>query len=104
MVTPPNWCQDAVPTTRGWIDPTTGELLKSQRMTLGEIEDYLGQRTGPVVTEQVVHEEPQMLHEAPVGNKSLEDMTKAELLALGEQTGVQVSKWDSKSVLIEKLL
>ena len=102
MIAPPNWAKDAVPTTRGWIDPTTGELLKAQRLTLGEIEDFLGQGVGQV-EEQVQYEAPQMLHEAPVGNKSLQDMTKAELVALAEQSGVQVSRWASKEVLIEKL-
>ena len=102
MIAPPNWAKDAVPTTRGWIDPTTGELLKAQRLTLAEIEDFLGQGVGQV-EEQVQYEAPQMLHEAPVGNKSLQDMTKAELVALAEQSGVQVSKWASKEVLIEKL-
>ena len=102
MIAPPNWAKNAVPTTRGWIDPTTGELLKAQRLTLGEIEDFLGQGVGQV-EEQVQHEAPQMLHEAPVGNKSLQDMTKAELVALAEQSGVQVSRWASKEVLIEKL-
>lgn len=47
--------------------------------------------------------QPQMLHEAPVGNKSLEDMTKNELVALAEQLGVPVAKSATKKVLIEKL-
>ena len=26
-IKPPVWCSDAVPTTRGWVHPKTGELL-----------------------------------------------------------------------------
>ena len=26
-IKPPAWCSDAVPTTRGWVHPKTGELL-----------------------------------------------------------------------------
>jgi len=97
-LTPPTWCSDAVPTRKGWVDPRTGELLKAQR-----ISDVDLQETRDMVNEQVVHSAPQMLHEAPVGNKSLEDMTKAELIALAEQTGVKVSGSDTKGVLVEKL-
>ncbi len=97
---PPSWASNSTPTTRGWIDPVTGELLKSQRITSGEIEDYLGVSQ---VTEQVVHQAPQMLHEAPVGNVGLEGMTKPQLIALAEQSGVEVRTWDSKKTLIEKL-
>ena len=46
--------------------------------------------------------QPQMLHEAPV-NKSLDSMTKVELLALAEQLGISVSKSATKQVLVEKL-
>lgn len=95
---PPAWCAHAVATRRGWVDPHTGELLKAQR-----ISDVDLQETRDVVVEQVVHAAPQMLHEAPVGNKGLGDMTKAELLALAEQTGVDVSPYATKAVLIEQL-
>lgn len=32
----------AVPTTRGWINPQTGELLKSQRITQEQLDEYNG--------------------------------------------------------------
>lgn len=97
---PPSWASNATPTTRGWIDPLTGELLKSQRITSAEIENYVKLYE---LTEQVVHQAPQMLHEAPVGNVGLEGMTKPQLIALAEQSGVEVRTWDSKKTLIEKL-
>ena len=92
-----------MPTERGWADPKTGELLISRRFNADEIAAYINPASGQVVVEEVVHEAPQMLHEAPVGNKSLEDMTKAELVALAESTGVEVSKYATKAVLIEAL-
>jgi len=100
-LTPPAWCVDATPTRRGWVDPRTGELLKAQRISDIDIMEYNG--VPQKVVEQVVHEAPQMLHEAPVGNSSLEGMTKTQLLALAEQTGVEVSPYATKAVLIEKL-
>ena len=30
-ISPPGWNPTAVPTMQGWRDPSTGELLKSQR-------------------------------------------------------------------------
>lgn len=102
MIQPPNWCKNAVPTPRGWEDPRTGELYVSKRISQSEIDEFHGVTVVPVV-EQVVHEVPQMLHEAPVGNKSLDKMTKVELVALAEQLGVEVTPKDTKTVLVEKL-
>ncbi len=99
---PPKWCSNAVPSPRGWIVPVTGELFVSKRFTQEEIDRFHGTSVEPVV-EEVVYEAPQMLHEAPVGNKSLEDMTKNELLALAEQSGVKVSRYSTKKTLIENL-
>ena len=32
----------AIPTLRGWINPQTGELLKSQRITQEQLDEYNG--------------------------------------------------------------
>ena len=32
----------AIPTSRGWIHPKTGELLKSQRITQEQLDEYNG--------------------------------------------------------------
>ena len=32
----------AIPTTRGWVHPRTGELLKSQRITQEQLDEYNG--------------------------------------------------------------
>jgi len=82
MLTPPNWCQNAVPTRRGWVDPQTGELLKSTRISDIDIQEY---RDGGKKNTKA-----QVLTEAPPNNTSLEEMTETELDALGEQQGIQV--------------
>lgn len=105
----PKWCKNAVPTLRGWADPKTGELFVSKRFTQEQIDDYNGFevvefKTSEVVeVVEVVEPEVELLIEAPANNKTLEDMTKAELKALAEQLGVKVSKSASKKILIEKL-
>jgi NAD-dependent DNA ligase len=105
----PKWCKNAVPTLRGWADPKTGELFVSKRFTQEQIDDYNGDevvefKTSEVVeVVEVVEPEVELLIEAPANNKTLEDMTKAELKALAEQLGVKVSKSASKKILIEKL-
>jgi NAD-dependent DNA ligase len=105
----PKWCKNAVPTLRGWADPKTGELFVSKRFTQEQIDDYNGSevvefKTSEVVeVVEVVEPEVELLIEAPANNKTLEDMTKAELKALAEQLGVKVSKSASKKILIEKL-
>jgi hypothetical protein len=122
MIKPPKWCAHAIPTNRGWADPVTGELYISRKLTQEQIDEFLG--NDPVIEDPVVvipeepewklhvfpelveeesAPEPEVLTEAPANNKSLEDMTKAELLALAEQTGVAVSKRSNKATLVEKL-
>lgn len=42
----PNWCKNAITSTRGWVDPNTGELLISMKGLLdnvdvvAELEEY----------------------------------------------------------------
>ena len=42
MIEPPFYRKDAKPTPEGWRHPTTGELLKPQKLTEDEINKYLG--------------------------------------------------------------
>jgi hypothetical protein len=48
-------------------------------------------------------EKAQVLTEAPVANKNLENMTKLELEALGRQYGVELDRRHTKTRLIEQL-
>jgi hypothetical protein len=115
MLQAPKWCKEAVPTLRGWAHPTTGELYVARRFTQEQIDEFYGKVEEAVndmygvdhdyvkVNEEVEYEAPSMLHEAPVGHKSLESMTKNELLALAEERGVKVSKFSTKKTIMEKL-
>ena len=49
-IAPPNWKKDAVPTARGWAHPRTGEVLKSQKISQADINDYLGVPEAPVIS------------------------------------------------------
>jgi len=89
----PAWCSNAIPTANGWEDPDTGELYVSGGFTQKQIDEFYG-KTEPVV---------QTLTEAPVGNKSLDEMTKIELEALGRQHGVELDRRLKKETLIEEL-
>jgi hypothetical protein len=103
----PKWCKGAVPTLRGWADPKSGELFVSKRFTQEQIDDFNGFEIYDFdvsIAEEVVVTEPQVLQEAPANHKSLEDMTKAELKAIAEQTGVQVAKNATKKTLLERLM
>ena len=73
----------AHPTLRGWVNPRTGELLKSQRINQTQIDEFFGikEEVKPKATAQV-------LTEAPRNNESLDDMSKVELEALGRQHGI----------------
>ena len=42
MIQPPGWAKHAVPKHSGWHDPRTDELLKSQRLSTDQINEYMG--------------------------------------------------------------
>ena len=99
---PPNYQKDAIPTTRGWTHPRTGELLISRPMSQSAIDEYLG-----------VSPEPQMLKESPTNfeeakvelmtEDNLESMTKVELEALGREHGIELDRRKNKADLIMEL-
>jgi len=43
MIKAPNWCKNALMSTRGWVDPESGELLVSRRFSRAEVAEYNGQ-------------------------------------------------------------
>lgn len=105
-ISPPNYQRDAIPTTRGWIHPRTGELLVSRKMSEAAVNEYLG-----------IKPEPQMLKEAPTNFEETkvelmaddnlpseyQAMTKVELEALGREHGIELDRRKSKAALIEEL-
>ena len=88
----PAWCENAIPTANGWEDPDTGELYVSGGFTTEGIDLFHG-KSAP--------KGAQVLTEAPVGNKSVENMTKLELEALARTKGVELDRRKSKSKLLE---
>ena len=97
----PAWCENAIPTARGWEDPDTGELYASGGFTQEQIDAFFG--VEPVVEQVEAPADVQTLTEAPVGEKSLEEMSKIELEALGRQHGVELDRRKKKSTLIERM-
>ena len=105
-MSPPNYQRDAIPTTRGWTHPRTGELLISRPMSQSAIDEYLG-----------VSPEPQMLKESPTNFEEakaelmtednlpseLEKMTKLELEAKGREHGIELDRRKNKADLIMEL-
>ena len=107
MIKPPNFAKNAVPTPRGWTDSRSGELLLARKIKQTEIDEYLGLLAPVEVPESMstwIKEEEvevQQLNEAPVNNKSLQDMTKTELQELAAIHGIQYKAFSSKAKLIE---
>jgi hypothetical protein len=106
----PAWCENAVPTALGWEDPQTGEVYKSGGFTPEQIAEFHGetapQKAPEVLVEVPVNDftkTPTMLTEAPVGGKSLEEMTKIELEALGRTHGIELDRRKSKTDLIDEV-
>jgi hypothetical protein len=60
----------AIPTTRGWVHPTTGELLKSQRITQEQLDEYNGVQMiaepAPIIEPEPEPEEELILDEVVV--------------------------------------
>jgi hypothetical protein len=104
MLQPPSWKKDALPTNRGWAHPRTGEILKSQKMSDTDINDYLGISSPSVAPEPIPEEievQPEMLveEEAP----DLSNMTKLELETYGRTKGIELDRRKSKADLINTL-
>jgi len=102
-IKPPAWARNAIPTIRGWESPE-GELLVSGKHTQDQIDEFNGI---PTVTEiKEVDPQPEeavLLNEAPIGNVALNSMTKAQLEALGEEKGLNLTEKETKKSLIKKL-
>ena len=56
-LTPPNWCKDAVLTTRGWVHPKTNELLIARKITTKELNEYKLSKETKVETPVVIVKE-----------------------------------------------
>ena len=97
----------AHPTLRGWVNPKTGELLKVQKITQVQIDDFFGVPVeAPFETAveaiEVVEEVPVDLNEDGEIDE-LESMTKAQLKVYAEEVGLELSGNMSKTKIIDAL-
>lgn len=104
----PAWCEHAIPTSNGWEDPDTGEVFKSGGFSQAQIDEWHGNLPEPETPPPSLEVRRSlsgvsMLTEAPVGNKSLDEMTKIELEALGRQHGIELDRRKRKNVLVETM-
>lgn len=108
-ISPPNYQKDAVPTTRGWTHPRTGELLKAQKLSQQQIDEYNGVFGAQTLTESPITEEEfaaEHLVEDEDDYWSEDDlwgMSKKELEDLGREYGIELDRRHNKDVLIEQL-
>ena len=101
----PSWCENAIPTYRGWEDPQTGELFVSSGFTPEEIAEWHGDLPEPASPPPSLEERRavsglEMLTEAPANHKPLEKMTKVQLESLGRQHGVELDRRKNKKSLV----
>ena len=112
-ISPPNYQKDAIPTARGWTHPRTGELLKAQKLSPQQIDEYNGVAEIPIVqtitespvTEQEFAEEHLELdmEEEYWMEDDLDGMSKKELEELGREYGIELDRRLNKDILIEQL-
>lgn len=113
-ISPPNYQKDAIPTARGWTHPRTGELLKAQKLSEQQIDEYNGvfgkPEAAPVTLTESPTTEEEFADEHLVEDEDdywteddLEGMTKLELEALGREYDIELDRRLNKDVLIEQL-
>ena len=113
-ISPPNYQKDAVPTMRGWTHPRTGELLKAQKLTQEQIDEYNGVSTAQTLTESPINEEEFAAEHLDAIESEYDDeeywteedidgMTKLELEELGREYGIELDRRHNKEVLVEQL-
>lgn len=84
----------AHPTTRGWVHPRTGELLKARKISESAVAEWHAARA-PVVAKKAV---PPVKSFDPMGG-----MTKIELEQYGRELGIELDRRHNKPTLIKQL-
>ena len=109
-ISPPNYQKDAIPTARGWTHPRTGELLKAQKLSQQQIDEYTGVSTAQTLTESPTTEEEFAaehieydIEEEYWTEDDLDGMSKRELEELGREYNIELDRRLNKDVLIEQL-
>lgn len=124
-IKPPRWAANAIPTKRGWV--VKGELIRSQRFTQEQIDDFYNSRRGVVTPPPpvsspgspspiVVPPSPPISEPAPmpampvvdptpkvvgVSPDALDSMTKAQLVDHAQGLGIEVNATAKKSDIVE---
>ena len=92
----------AEPTLRGWINPKTGELLKSQRITQDQIDEWHGVIVSVhkvmVDTDDVVSDNN---NDGVIDE--IESMTKTQIEEFGREHGIELDRRKNKTSMIEDL-
>lgn len=101
--------KNALPTKRGWVSPK-GELLKSQKITQAQIDEWYGkEEPAPKIEEvvDVVYNTPKYHEVEELGEVfelDYETMTRADLLEIAEASGVEVPGFrPTKRAIIDAL-
>jgi len=99
----PGWCAHAVPTSKGWEDPDSGELFVSRKFAQADIDAFHGKvaKPKPAPKPAPVVEETIVVEDAP--EVDLEKLTKLELEAVGREHGVELDRREKKSTLLQKV-
>lgn len=102
----------AEPTLKGWVNPKTGELLKSQKISQSQVDEWFG-----VVVEDIIKQSK--MTQVEVGDaieaditegkiqasmtNQFEGMTKNELEEYGRTVGIELDRRLTKTKLIDNL-
>ena len=97
-ITPPAFQKDAVPSLKGWHHPKTNELLKSQRISQGEIDEFNGVVEVTEVEEEIVVDSTNDIPD------DIEGMTKRELEEYArEHLDVELDRRKGRKTLLNQV-
>ena len=95
--------KNAIPTLKGWVHPKTSELLKSQKITQSQIDEWFGIIVEPEPqTVEIIDNEVADFNEDGTIDE-FESMTKTQLEEYGRVVGIELDRRKKKSDLIEEL-
>lgn len=109
MLKAPNWNKTAYPSTKGWHDKRTGELILARKHSQADVDAWnqtlVIETKGNVSMTTTQPNSPITLTESPTNSNEfmLEHMTKVELEELGRENGIELDRRLNKQTLIEQL-
>ena len=110
-ISPPKWASQCVPTTKGWQDPKTGEILVGGSISNAAITEW-HEAHAPKDKPQTLKESPTTEEEFAAEHIESEEeldeivytnMTKAELVEFAAEYGIELSSSMTKAEMIEEL-